>query len=139
MKLIGFNFTKISIERINQIKEPPKINTSINIPQIKEIESELFKSKETPLEINFTYNIDYNPDIAKISFEGNLIILTNSKDSKELIKDWKSKKISNEFRTTIFNIILKKANIKAIQLEEELNLPTHFQLPSLKFEDKDKK
>ena len=139
MKLIGFNFTKISIERMDSIKEAPKVSTSINISEINKVNSELFKSEEKPIEVKFNYNIDYKPNIAKISFEGTLILLLKPSKSKELLENWKDKKISDEFKTIAFNIILKKSNIKAIQLEDELNLPTHFQLPSLKFKEKDKK
>jgi len=36
----------------------------------------------------------------------------------------------------LFNIILKKSTLKALQIEEELNIPLHMQLPSLKKQEK---
>ncbi|GAG20549.1 unnamed protein product, partial [marine sediment metagenome] len=57
------------------------------------------------------------------------------KIAKDILKEWNDKKMSEDFRITLFNIILRKSNLKAIQLEDEMNLPIHIQLPSLKKED----
>jgi hypothetical protein len=132
MKLIGFNFTKISVEKIGKISKDLKINTSINIDSIDEVKNEMIKSKDTFLNIKFNYKINYDPKIALIDFSGNIAISVDSKTGKEILKDWKSKKIDDNNRIIIFNAILRKSNVKALQLEEEMNLPLHFQLPSLK-------
>ena len=50
--------------------------------------------------------------------------------------DWKDKKMPDDFRNTLFNLILRKASLKALQLEEEMNLPIHMQLPTLKIGEK---
>ncbi len=132
MKLIGFNFTKISVEKMGKISKDLKIDTSINIDSIDEVKNEMIKSKDLFLNIKFNYKINYNPKIALIDLSGNIAISVDSKLGKEIVKDWKSKKIDDNTRITIFNAILRKSNIKALQLEEEMNLPPHFQLPSLK-------
>ena len=139
MKIIGFNYTKISIEKKETLKKPPQVKTSINVSNIKEISSELFQTKETPLEVKFSYKILYEPKIAELSFEGNLVVLVDTKEAKEILKKWKKKDFSENFKFFIFNVILRKSNIRAVQLEDEMNLPTHFQLPSLKFQDKETK
>jgi len=135
MKLIGFNFTKINAEKLNNLTQAPKVSNSIDISEIKEVKSKLFDSKENPIEISFVYEIKYEPAFATLSFSGNLIFLLESKESKDLIKKWKNKELSNDFKSSIFNIILKKTNIKAAQLEDELNLPIHFQMPSIKIQE----
>jgi hypothetical protein len=132
MKLIGFNFTKISVEKINNLSKDLKIDTSINIESIDEVKNELLKSKDSFLNLKFNYKINYKPNIALIELSGNLAISVDSKLGKEILKDWKNKKIKDETRIILFNAILKKSNVKALQLEEEMNLPFHFQLPSLK-------
>ncbi len=132
MKLIGFNFTKISIEKKRKISKDLKIDTSINIDSIEEVKNELLKSKDIFLNIKFNYKINYKPDISTIELVGNLAIALDSKLGKEILKDWKDKKIKDETRITLFNVILRKSNVKALQLEEEMSLPLHFQLPSLK-------
>lgn len=140
MKIIGFNLTKILIEKKNHFTKPPEIKTAMNISDIKEVSLDLFKEKESPLEVRFNYDINYEPSIANISFEGHIILLTDEKESKEILKKWKKKDLPEEFKLFIFNAILRKTNVKAIQLEDEMNLPIHFQMPSLQVKSKkDKK
>ncbi len=132
MKLIGFNFTKISVDKIGKVTKDLKIDTSINIDSIDEVKNEMIKSKDTFLNLKFNYKINYKPEIALIELSGNLAISVDSKLGKDILKDWKNKKINDETRIILFNAILKKSNVKALQLEEEMNLPLHFQLPSIK-------
>ena len=134
MKLVGFNFTKISAEREKNLKENLSFNTKIDISSIEPFKSDFFKTKEDIFSIDFIYTISYNQDLAKIEIKGNILLSADQKIVKEIIKNWKDKKISDDFRIFFFNLVLKKANIKALQLEEELNLPTHIPLPSIKRE-----
>ena len=46
------------------------------------------------------------------------------------------KKIPEKFKEIIFNSIFRKCNLKALQFEEELNLPPHLPLPSFKIKGK---
>ena len=131
MKLMGFNFTKISAEKIKGSSEGIKLNTNINISEIKEIKDNPFKSKESIVSVNFNYIIDYKPDFAKLEFNGTLVLSLENKESKEVLKQWKEKKMPDDFKLSLFNLILRKSNTKAIQLEEELNIPLHFPLPKL--------
>jgi len=139
MRSIGFNFTKIFAEKKKNLTKQPELKTAINVLEMKELPSDIFKSKETPLEIKFSYSINYEPGIAELSFEGILVLLADPKKAKEILKDWKNKEISEEFKLLVFNLILRRSNLKALQLEDELNLPTHFQMPSIKFEKEPKK
>ncbi len=136
MRVVGFNFTKISIERLKDSRPTKdlKINTEIDVSELKEIKSDILKTKEELLTAKFTYEINYNPDFAKISLEGRVLITTDPKISKEILKQWKKKKMPEDFRIFLFNVILKKSTLKALDLEEELNLPLHMPLPSFKKE-----
>ena len=136
MKIIGFNFTKISVEKLSDNFKGLKINTNIDIVNIKQIKSDVFQTKEILIEVKFNYDIGYDPKIAKVSFSGNLLFLVDSKTAKSFLKQWKNKKFPQEHKVFIFNIILKKSNLKALQLEDELNLPLHVSLPSIKEERK---
>ncbi|MFA5953691.1 MAG: hypothetical protein WC812_03795 [Candidatus Pacearchaeota archaeon] len=135
MKLAGFNFTKIVGERSNIKFEELKINSTLDLKEIKEISSDLIKTKEDLLGVRFFYSIEYSQKVAKIEFEGNIIISLDSKQAKEILKEWDDKKVKSSFKEAIFNLILNKCNIKALQLEEELGLPIHFKLPSIKIEE----
>jgi len=93
--------------------------------------------KEEVLAVKFNFGLDYEPEMAKIDLEGNLILSLDSKRAKDVLKQWKDKKMPEEFRLPLFNLILRKCSLKALQLEEEMNLPIHFQLPSLKVQNKE--
>ncbi len=132
MKVLGFNFNKISIERFPKKAEGLKINTDISILGIDSVNSDLFKTKEEFLDVRFSYKINYDPDYAKVEFLGDIIVSLDSKDAKEVLKEWKDKKFPEDFKIFVFNVILKKSNLKALELEDEMNLPLHLPLPSLK-------
>jgi hypothetical protein len=132
IRVIGFNFTKISIEKINEINlEKLEISNNINISEIKKTDSNLLNTKDEIIAIKFTYSINYDPDFAKIDFSGNILFEVDSKYSEEILKEWEDKKIKEDFKLNLFNMIMRKSNIRAINLEDELNLPIHIKLPSL--------
>lgn len=140
MRLIGFNFTKINIEKFSDKTESLNIDAKINVSEINSTKMEFFKINEELLTIKFTYLVDYAPDFAKIELKGNILLAIEAKMAKDILKQWKDKKISEEFRIVLFNLILKKSNVKALELEDEMNLPFHVPLPSLKKQEiKDKK
>jgi hypothetical protein len=138
MRLVSFNFNKISIEKFKNNSENIKFNTKIEISSIDSLKADVFKFKEDLIKIDFTYTVLYEPEFAKLDFAGTFILSVDSKTAREILSSWKDKKTSEEFRKIIFNIILKKANIKALQLEDELGLPIHIHLPTFKqIEEKD--
>ena len=131
MKLAGFNFSKISIEKLTNKKEEIKISTNIDISDIKEVKTEFFNSKEELLGVKFNYIVNYEPELAKVELAGDIVLAVDAELSKNVLEQWKDKKMPNNFKIALFNLILKKSNIKAIQLEDEMNLPLHIPLPSL--------
>jgi len=135
---MGFNFTKIQVEKFKDRVENLKIGTRIDVSEIKEAKAGILKTKDEILIIKFLFGLDYEPKMAKLDLEGNLILSVDSKKAREILKDWKNKKMSEDFKITIFNLILKKSTLKALQLEEEMSLPIHMQLPSLKIDEKKK-
>ena len=135
MAIVGFNLLKMSVERKEAIEGEIKVNSNADISDIKKEKVELVKGKET-LRISFEFSIVYEPDFAKIEFEGFVLLVEDKNKADSLIKDWKKKKIDTAIKEQVFNLILRKCNIKAFSLEEDLNLPTHFPLPRLKSEQK---
>tara|TARA_Y100000034_G_C6644207_1_gene281724 strand:- start:102 stop:521 length:420 start_codon:yes stop_codon:yes gene_type:complete len=132
MKLIGFGFKKISITKKKQDLKDLKIETNIAIPDVRKIKDSLIKSDDDLLEFDFEYTVNYTPEIAEISLGGTLVLAVENTISKEILKNWKKKKLPDNVRVAIFNVVLKKSNIKALNLEEEMNLPYHLPLPQLK-------
>jgi len=132
MRVIGFNLTKINIEKFKESVEDLKINTKINISNIGRVKYDFLKSKEEIIEVKFSYKINYDPELAIINISGGLILAVDFKSSKEILKQWEEKKMPEDLRVFLFNIILKKFSLKALSLEDELNLPPHISLPLLK-------
>src|SRR5271157_6260806 len=115
MKALGFNFTKISIEKFSNNLEGVTAKANIEISEIMPVKStDLIKTKDELFGIKFEYTIDYVPDFAKMEFKGDILLEIDSKLAKDLIKDWKDKKMSEDIRIFIFNIVLRKATIKAL-------------------------
>lgn len=130
MQIIGFNFTKISIEKQEKLEGKLDLKQNINIDSIEK--DKISISNQEVLNTQFTFSIDYNNgDFAKVEIKGKIIILPDKNELKSILDSWKKKDISNDFKLFIFNFILSKCNIKSLQLEDELNLPFHIQLPKL--------
>ncbi len=138
MRLIGFNFTQIAAERKNTLQPGMNINTNLEFTDVQEEKVDMLKDK-TPLKVSFSQTVIYSSpkeakkqeEFAKITFAGSMLIAASSEDAKELLKSWKKKEVPSGIKIPLFNIILTKCSVKALQLQEELNLPLHPQLPRL--------
>ena len=132
MKLMGFNFTKIHAEKSEKQAQNLSIKTNIDISNVTPVKADILSSKEEILAVKFEYSISYDPEFAEISFTGVVLISLESKEAASVIDMWKKKQIPEDFKANLFNIILKKSSLRSLQLEEELNLPTHIPMPTLK-------
>jgi hypothetical protein len=132
MPFIGFNFDKITAERNkDEIKGDINVKHNLNIRDLKEEEINLEK-KQGVLKFIFEFVLNYEPDIGSIKIGGHLLFLESPKKIKEMVQEWKKdKKISPEIMQSLFNTILAKANIKALQLSQDINLPPHLPMPRL--------
>lgn len=133
MQILGFNLKKESIERIEVKSEKQKetkleVKTNIDVIDIKKESLDIAKDKEV-LSLHFNFDIIYDPKIAYINFQGNVLILVSQEQSKDIQKKWKKEIIDDEIKLPLFNMILTKCNIKALQLEEDFALPSHVPLP----------
>jgi hypothetical protein len=135
MKLVGFDFKKVSIERFKDSSESLKFNTKMDISSIEPLKSDLIKTREDLLKVEFVFSVLYEPEFAKVELAGKMILAVEPRIAREVLRGWKDKETSEEFRVFMFNIILRKANIRALQLEEELGLPPHIPLPSVNKEN----
>jgi hypothetical protein len=125
MKLIGTRFTKIHAERNPDFTGQVKTTTNIKINDISEV-----KEPKNSIKISYLFEIDYS-DLGKISLEGLLYLSMDQKTFKELLRTWKEKKVDSEEYIIISNLVLQKASIKALELEDDFGLPIHIQMPQL--------
>lgn len=136
MKVLGINFIKLNAEKFSSNAATGiKINTHIDLSEIREVKSDFFSSKEKILGIKFSYEISYDPNFAKIKLGGNILVSIDESKFTQILEGWKEKNLPEDFRIGIFNLILKKSSLKALQLEEELNIPLHITMPFLKPQD----
>jgi hypothetical protein len=138
MRIVGFNYTKISGERIKPIEKEVKINTGTNITLIEQIKPSVLNSKDEFISVEFEFSLNYETELAQIKLNGQLLLNTDSKKAKEILKMWKDKKMPEDFKLLVFNHILRKSNLRCLQLEEELHLPIHIKMPRLSSKENSK-
>jgi len=131
MKIVGHNISKILAEKKDTPKGKITLNTNIDINHISELNFDTITPKGKLLGVNYTLTFTYDPDFAKIELKGSFIIEIAKELAEKAIKDWETKKVDSDLHLLLTNIILQKSHLKALQLEEELGLPLHFQLPEI--------
>ena len=134
MRIIGFNLTKILVQKQEKSEERLQISQNINIKDITEEKIPITENKA--LKISFNLIVEYSNNYAKIEFEGTILVLAEKDELKKILESWKSKKIIEQIRVPLFNFIMDRCNIKALQLEDELGLPFHVPMPKLTLQQK---
>jgi hypothetical protein len=131
MTIIGFNFTKMHIERKKMVRGSINISNNISIKNLEKADITLGQKKQA-LKYDFTFTTQYKPDIGEILLEGEVIALETEEKAQELLKIWKKdKKLPNQMMTSILNHVLNKCNIQALFMSKELNLPAPIPLPKV--------
>lgn len=134
ISLLAFNYTKISGQKYPDFKGKLEVNPHINILSIEK--QELNVIKQDALKVVFLFNIKYK-DLADIFLEGEMVLKVDSKTFKETLKGWKDKTLDSEIQTIILNIVMQKASIRAMELEDEMGLPIHIRIPRLEVSKKE--
>ncbi len=128
MRVISCIFDTISVEKKKELGKDATVNTDMKILDIKPASFEMFNNNS--LSVNFQFKINYKPNYANIFFEGKLIILMDENEDKfmeSILDNWKKKIVIDDFQIPLLQIIFSKCCIKALLLEEFVNLPTHIQ------------
>lgn len=133
MKVLGFHFTKISGERNPSAEGKMEMKTDMGIKNMEKIKD---ASKNEILKIEFLFNIDYNGH-GKIELEGIIFIGTDTKTIKDIIKKWEKKEVEEDTHMAILNLVMQKSSVRAFEIEDELGLPMHIKLPSIKIGKKE--
>jgi hypothetical protein len=136
MKVVGGNFKRILVKKNKDVVSPIKINTNIEIKDIRQTELDFFKGKDL-FTFDYLFKIVYEPDFAEIEFEGGILILIEDQTIlKDILKEWKNKQVPEDIKFVLMNIIFNKCNLKALQLEEDVGLPPHLPSPQIKKPEK---
>lgn len=140
MAIVGVNITKVDAERKEGKGGKINISNNISIKNVETKELSLGKTKQKGLKFNFLFDCNYEPDIGKINFEGNVVFMDNEDKVKAVKGEWeKNKKISRELMEPILNAALNKCNIEAIKLSQDLGLPSPVPMPRLQKKEEPKK
>jgi hypothetical protein len=130
MNVIGFGLDKIEAKKIKPLDGNLKISTNIQIKEIKEEKVALLKD-DFILRFDFEFIINYTPEIANLKFNGFLVVSAEKELGKKIIKEWKNKKMGEDLKIELLNFIISKISIKALQIEDDLDLPYHIPFPKV--------
>ncbi|MBS3081315.1 hypothetical protein J4416_00045 [Candidatus Pacearchaeota archaeon] len=137
MKVVGFNFEEINAKKTNEFKRS-NINTEVTFNDVAKTNLDFLKGEES-IKLNFKFLVTYK-DADNISTElkneisigGSILLVVTKDESKEFLKSWKTKELPKDKMVGLYNFILRKCSVKALQLEEELNLQPHIPFPQVK-------
>ena len=135
MQVIGFNLTKIHGEKFPSFSKAG-INNNVEFTNVEKDKVEMLKNLEA-IKLSFKYALLYGnfekPEETKekdkqgeIYFEGNIILSATDDEAKDFHKSWKKKEIPKSSIAPLYNFILRRCSIKAINLQEDLTLPSPY-------------
>ena len=131
MTVIGFNFTKMNVEKKNPVKGKVSINNNVGITGVEETKLSINTTKKA-IKLEFNFTSTYDPDIGHIQLQGEVIYLVDKDKADDIIKNWdKNKKIEKSIMTTVLNNVLAKCNIQALIISKDMNLPPPIPLPKV--------
>lgn len=140
MTIIGFNFTKINVEKTAPVKGKININNNIKIIDVQENNLSLGKSEQKGLKFLFEFNSIFEPKIGSINLKGDVIFLSDTKKTEDILSEWQKKKtMPKEIMTSVLNTALNKCNIQALILSQQINLPAPIPLPKVQAQAPSKK
>ncbi|MBU0666296.1 MAG: hypothetical protein ABIC91_03870 [Nanoarchaeota archaeon] len=132
MTIVGFNFTKILVEKKKPVKGKISINNNVMIKNVVESKLNVGNDKKS-LQISFLYTALYEPGIGGIELSGEMVFLVDDAKAKEVLDSWKKKKVLPEnTRNEIMNSVLNKCSIQSLILSKDMNLPSPIPLPKIK-------
>ena len=131
MRLIGSGFTKIEGKRSKEYKPSQELPTNIEFLNMSKEKISNLADLEA-IKIEYEFSIEYDKETkgqTGVFLEGFLVLQSDPDEAKKIMKAWKKKAIPNDLKINLFNIILNKCSLKALQIEEELALPLHVAMP----------
>ena len=130
MGIININYSKLNVEKTGNTNQKLSINTVPKIEDVKEGNLNAFGNKSEILNIRFSFKSTFDPDVAKLDIEGNIIY--TGKDNKKSLENWeKNKSMPEDEHMEIINHLFKTAGIKALQLSEMAGIPPVLALPKV--------
>jgi hypothetical protein len=134
MNIVGFNFTKISAERKRTAVGRININNNVTLKEISE--AKIGTGVKGAVRVSFSFSSDYVPDFAKLSLEGDVLVLLEEKKAVEAVEKWgKNKSVEPQLAQAVMNNVLERCNIQALLLAKDLNLPSPVRMPQVQIQE----
>ncbi len=131
MPVVSVVFDDIEVHK-EKLEPVGKVENNITIKDVSE--EKIDKDKFVNFVFEFTSNY-YSKDgdrIANIVIGGRALFRDKDKVMKDILKTWeKEKKIKPEVMTEVTNVILVRAQMEAIVIAKEVNLPSPIPLPRI--------
>jgi len=136
MSVVGFNFTRITAEKKGKPKGKINIRNNLSIKDVKAEEVAVTADDREGVRVSFEFNSSYDPDIGSIQLLADVLLLENQEKKKAIMDTWNEKKnIPSEFIEPLFNLVLRRCNVKALVLAEDLRLPSPIQMGKVKMKE----
>lgn len=133
--IVGFNLTKILVERKKPVQGKIKVNHDLRIDNVEQRPLPL-KDKKNALLFEFVFHINYEPGVGEVALQGNVLYYDDQKKLDAIAQQWKkNKKVSPEVSVEVINVIFARCNVRALELSQELNLPAHLPLPQINLKE----
>ncbi len=130
--IINFKLDKIIATKQKLPKGNIEASNNVKVIDVEK-ESVASLSDQKAVTFKFMYGVTYKPNIASIELDGNVVYMSDDATVKGILDNWKkNKKIEQGIAAQVFNAILSRCNIKALKLEEELELPFHIPVPRVR-------
>jgi len=132
MPIVGFNFDKIVVEKLNPIRGKVQVKNNMSIKDVKQQELLLGRKKENVLKFSFEFSSEYEPKIGLISIKGHILFMEEASEVKKIMDNWKKNKtLPQDLMSHLLNTVLMRCNVKTLVLAHEVNLPPHIRLPTI--------
>ena len=138
MTILGFNFTKINVERKEGMKGKLNIKNNVTIKDIEEVDLPVGKDKQKAIKFLFEFTSEYEPKVGSIILSGDLMLMEETKKINAVLAEWKKeKKVAKDVMTPLLNTVLTRCNIQALILSQHVNLPPPIPLPKVEVDAKE--
>jgi hypothetical protein len=129
MAIVGFGFTKMAAERKGLVKGKVNINNNVMVAGVEDAAIPMAPGKKS-IRVRFSFDSRYEPELGSIRFEGEVLLLEDTKVAEEVLARWsKEHALPSEMFSSILNHILDHSNVEALIVARDLNLPPPIPLP----------
>ena len=128
MPILSVSISKLEAERTGTA---PRVEVKLQ-PEIVSVETSklegIAKKPQDVLNVGFSFNVKFNPEVGRLRLEGNVLYLDSSVN--KIYSEWqKSKKLPDGVHTEVMNAVFRNVIPKAMFVSNELQLPPILPIP----------